>query len=71
MFYDRNNCLFSHKVKKDLKNEEFVKLEREVEELKSEISNLKNIVIEKELELDKMVKVKEEQNKRLENLKQA
>ena len=37
--YDRNNCLFSHKVKKDLKNKEFVKLEREVEELKSEISN--------------------------------
>ena len=69
-FYNnRNNCLFSHKVKKDLKKEEFVKLEREVEELKSEISNLKNIVIEKELELDKMVKVKEEQNKRLENLK--
>ena len=51
--------------RRQLVPKEFVKLEREVEELKSEISKLKNIVSEKELELDKMVKVKEEQNKRI------
>ena len=67
-FYEQNFCLFSHKLNKDVKNKETVKLEIEVEELKMEILNLKNAVNDKRMELDKLEKLNEKQIKRLEEL---
>ena len=67
-FYERNYCLFSHKSNIDVKNRKTDKLEKEVEELKMEILNLKATVNDKGTELDELEKLNEKQIRRLKEL---
>ena len=71
-FYKLKCCLYSHKISnrnKDLHDKEVIKLGKEVEELRLEITKLKINVFEKEKVIEKMMNDNDELNKKLNDIK--